>query len=129
MPLLLRTRPRLTTDKFGPAAAGFVLTERVGRAMRKPTVESMLSYATGRLGKGWVYGVNSALDETGATLGPLLMALVLVRSAPSAGDTEGSPLSCKAVWADCRFIFRHVCWGSRIKDSDLLDAPYSCSVS
>src|SRR5437879_422280 len=47
-------------------AAGLVLAERIGRALRKPTVESMLSYTTGSLGKGWVYALNSALDETGA---------------------------------------------------------------
>jgi hypothetical protein len=29
-----------------PVAAGLVLAERVGRAMRKPTVEAMLSYTT-----------------------------------------------------------------------------------
>src|SRR2546423_2958295 len=55
-------------------AAALVIAERTGRALRKPTIESMLSYTTGRLGKGWVYGLNTALDETGATLGPLLMA-------------------------------------------------------
>jgi predicted MFS family arabinose efflux permease len=37
----------------------------------------MLSYTTGKVGRGWVYAVNTALDETGATIGPLLMALVL----------------------------------------------------
>jgi len=57
--------------------AGLILAERTGRAIRKPTTEAMLSYTTGTLGKGWVYAVNSALDETGATIGPLLMALVL----------------------------------------------------
>jgi MFS family permease len=59
-------------------AAALVILERVGRAIRKPTVEAMLSYTTGSLGKGWVYGVNTALDQLGATIGPLLMALVLV---------------------------------------------------
>src|SRR5438105_10747285 len=58
-------------------AAGFVLLERIGRAIRKPTVEAMLSYSTGKLGRGWVYGLNTALDETGATLGPLVLAVVL----------------------------------------------------
>jgi MFS family permease len=57
----------------------FLLLERVGRAIRKPTVEAMLSYTTGKHGRGWVYAVNTALDETGATIGPLLMALVLFR--------------------------------------------------
>src|SRR5881398_185587 len=57
-------------------AAALVIAERVGRALRKPTVEAMLSYTTSKHGKGWVYAVNTALDETGATLGPLLIALV-----------------------------------------------------
>jgi len=58
-------------------AAGLILAERIGRALRKPTVEAMLSYTTGRHGKGWVYAVNTALDETGATIGPLIVAGVL----------------------------------------------------
>jgi MFS family permease len=63
------------------AASAFLLAERVGRAIRKPTVEAMLSYSTGKHGKGWVYAVNTALDETGATIGPLLMALLLFKQA------------------------------------------------
>jgi MFS family permease len=59
------------------AAAALIIAERVGRAIRKPTVEAMLSYTTGTLGRAWVYALNTALDETGATIGPLLMALVL----------------------------------------------------
>ena len=38
----------------------------------------MLSYTTNSLGKGWVYALNNALDQTGAVVGPLLMALVLL---------------------------------------------------
>jgi predicted MFS family arabinose efflux permease len=59
-------------------AAALVLAERIGRALRKPTVEAMLSYTTTELGKGWVYALNTALDETGATIGPLLVALALL---------------------------------------------------
>src|SRR3954447_17110393 len=58
-------------------AALLILAERIGRALRKPTVEAMLSYTTGKHGRGWVYAVNTALDETGATFGPLLVAAVL----------------------------------------------------
>jgi len=60
-------------------AGALILAERIGRAIRKPTVEAMLSYSTGPLGTGWVYALNTALDETGATIGPLLMALALSR--------------------------------------------------
>jgi MFS transporter len=57
--------PAMALASSWPVAAGLVLAERVGRAIRKPTVESMLSYTTGSLGRGWVYAVNTALDETG----------------------------------------------------------------
>jgi MFS family permease len=37
----------------------------------------MLSYTTGELGKGRVYALNTAMDEIGATVGPLLVAAIL----------------------------------------------------
>ncbi len=73
--------PAMALAPSWQAAATLVLAERIGRALRKPTVEAMLSYTTSKHGKGWVYAVNTALDETGATLGPLLMSLVLYRGA------------------------------------------------
>lgn len=62
-----------------------ILAERTGRAIRKPTVEAMLSYSTGALGTGWVYALNTALDETGATIGPLLIGFAMIRHASYRG--------------------------------------------
>src|SRR5216683_4419872 len=62
---------------MAPLAAGLVVAERTGRAIRKPVVEAMLSYAGRSIGAGWVFGLNEALDQAGATIGPLAMALVL----------------------------------------------------
>jgi MFS family permease len=73
--------PAMALAGSWPVAAAFMLAERIGRAVRKPTVEAMLSYSTGKHGKGWVYAVNTAMDETGAALGPLLMAAALSRGA------------------------------------------------
>src|SRR5262249_26047562 len=36
-----------------------------------------LSYAGKSIGAGWVFGLNEALDQAGATIGPLLMALMV----------------------------------------------------
>jgi predicted MFS family arabinose efflux permease len=69
--------PALALAGRWPAAAGLIVAERVGRGIRKPTVEAMLSYAGKSIGAGWVFGLNEALDQAGATVGPLLMALVL----------------------------------------------------
>ena len=68
--------PALALAGNWQVAAGLMIAERVGRAIRKPTVEAMLSYTTNSLGKGWVYALNNALDRTGAVIGPLLMSLV-----------------------------------------------------
>src|SRR5436309_2903352 len=70
--------PALALAGNWQVAAGLIIAERVGRAIRKPTVEAMLSYTTGSLGKGGVYALNNALDQTGAVAGPLLMSLVLL---------------------------------------------------
>jgi len=60
-----------------PLAAILIMTERTGRAIRKPAMAAMLSHAGQQMGRGWVFGLNEALDQAGATLGPLVMALVL----------------------------------------------------
>jgi MFS family permease len=69
--------PALALATRWPLASGFVVAERIGRGIRKPAVEAMLSYAGRSIGAGWVFGLNEALDQTGATIGPLVVALIL----------------------------------------------------
>ena len=71
--------PALALAGNWPLAAALVVAERTGRAIRKPAVEGMLSHAGKVIGHGWVFGLNEALDQTGATLGPLIVAWVLFR--------------------------------------------------
>src|SRR5438477_3638687 len=62
-----------------PLATGLIVAQRTGRAIRKPATEAMLSFADKRIGQGWVFGLNEALDQAGATVGPLVMSFVLFR--------------------------------------------------
>src|SRR5215469_13573442 len=71
--------PALALAGNWPLAAALVVAERTGRAIRRPSVEAMLSHAGKSIGHGWVFGLNEALDQTGATLGPLITAFVLYR--------------------------------------------------
>src|SRR5438270_7046385 len=71
--------PALALAGNWPLAAALIIAERTGRAIRRPAVEAMLSHAGSTIGQGWVFGVNEALDQTGATLGPLITAFVLWR--------------------------------------------------
>src|SRR5207245_8126715 len=72
--------PALALTRQWPLAATLVVSERVGRGIRKPSVEAMLSYAGRSIGAGWVFGLHEALDQAGATVGPLLVALILYRN-------------------------------------------------
>jgi predicted MFS family arabinose efflux permease len=71
--------PALALAGHWPVAAALIVAERTGRAIRKPSVDSMLSHAGQSIGQGWVFGLNEALDQTGATVGPLIAAWVLYR--------------------------------------------------
>lgn len=71
--------PALALAGNWPLAAVLVIAERTGKAIRKPAMEGMLSHAGKVIGHGWVFGLNEALDQTGATLGPLITAWVLFR--------------------------------------------------
>ena len=52
-------------------------TERLGKAVRSPAKDTLLSHASAQTGRGSAFGVHQALDQTGAMLGPLLLAAVL----------------------------------------------------
>lgn len=69
--------PALALSGNWPIAAGLIIAERTGRAIRKPSTEAMLSFAGKQIGRGWVFGLNEALDQAGATIGPLIVSLSL----------------------------------------------------
>lgn len=54
-----------------------IILERVGKAIRTPSRDVMLSYAGSRLGSGWVFGLHEAMDQIGATVGPLIVVWIL----------------------------------------------------
>ncbi len=71
--------PALALAHTWPQAAVLLVLERVGKAIRNPPRDAMLSHAAGQVGSGygWVFGVHEAMDQFGATFGPLLVSAVL----------------------------------------------------
>jgi MFS family permease len=72
--------PALALAGSWPAAAGLMIGERVGRGIRKPVMAAVLSEAGHTIGRGRVFGLNEALDQIGATVGPLLVAFAIARA-------------------------------------------------
>ena len=58
-------------------ASALVVLERVGKAVRAPAKDTLLSHATAVTGRGRGFAVHEALDQFGALLGPLLVAAML----------------------------------------------------
>jgi predicted MFS family arabinose efflux permease len=58
-------------------AAALIIIERLGKGIRVPPRDVMLSHASSQVGQGWGFGLHEALDQIGAILGPLIVAAVL----------------------------------------------------
>jgi len=58
-------------------AAVLLVAERMGKAIRTPARDAMLSHAAGAVGRGWGFGFHEAMDQIGAITGPLIVAAVL----------------------------------------------------
>jgi MFS family permease len=69
--------PLLAFAGYWQIAVILMITERVGKAIRTPARDAMLSFGTQQIGRGWGYGLHEAMDQIGATIGPLLVSSVL----------------------------------------------------
>ncbi len=74
------------------AACTLVIAERVGKAVRSPAKDTLLSHATAVTGRGRGFAVHEAMDQVGALAGPLLVAAIL-----AAGAGYGPALGVLAV--------------------------------
>lgn len=69
--------PALALVGHWEAAAALLLIERLGKGLRTPARDAMLSYATRTVGRGWGFAIHEAMDQIGALGGPLLAAAAL----------------------------------------------------
>jgi predicted MFS family arabinose efflux permease len=71
--------PLLALAPNWQTAGLLIVLERMGRAIRNPPRDVMLSHAANQFGLGWGFGLHEALDQLGALSGPLVLAAVLAR--------------------------------------------------
>ncbi len=54
-----------------------VVLERVGKAIRTPARDTLISVTTSGIGRGKAFGLHELFDQIGATVGPLIMASII----------------------------------------------------
>lgn len=72
--------PLLAFAHNWPAAALLIVAERLGKSLRGPARDVLLSQAAHRVGRGWGFGLHAAMDQTGAVIGPLFVAWEVART-------------------------------------------------
>ncbi len=69
---LLVAIPLLAFTQRWQVAALLVILERVGKGIRTPARDTLLSHATAPVGRGWGFAIHEAIDQFGAVIGPLI---------------------------------------------------------
>jgi MFS family permease len=83
--LMIGAIPLLVLAGSWEVAACLLIAERIGKAIRSPSKDAILSHATSSIGRGWGFGLHEALDQIGAVAGPLLFVGALA----AGGDYRG----------------------------------------
>lgn len=73
---LILSIPLLAYANRWELAVFFYLLERIGKAIRSPARDTILSHAAHQVGRGWGFGIHEALDQLGAVIGPLIFAIM-----------------------------------------------------
>lgn len=59
-------------------AAGLIVIERMGKAIKKPAKNTLISFAASQEGAGKSFALEEMLDQIGAFLGPVLLYVVML---------------------------------------------------
>ncbi|MFY9800470.1 MAG: MFS transporter [Methanoregula sp.] len=87
--LMIGAIPFLVFARAWEAAAVLIIIERLGKGIRSPAKDTIVSHASHQIGRGWGFGIHEALDQIGAVLGPLIFAASI---AVTGGYEEGFAL-------------------------------------
>ena len=60
------------------AACALLVVQRMGKAIKKPAKDTIMSFAASQEGVGKSFGIQEVLDQIGAFLGPVLLYLVML---------------------------------------------------
>lgn len=79
------------------AACVLLVIQRMGKAIKKPAKDTIMSFAASQEGVGKSFGIQEVLDQIGAFIGPVLLYLVMLFK--TEGTTFEIYSSCFAVLA------------------------------
>lgn len=74
---LILSIPVIALTDYAVIIILLLILERLGKALRSPSRDALISFATAKIGRGMAFGIHEAIDQIGAFLGPLIFFVVL----------------------------------------------------
>ncbi len=75
---MLASVPLLAFAGRWDVAALLIVAERMGKGIRSPAKDAILSHAASNIGQGFGFGIHEAFDQIGAVAGPLVFSAVFL---------------------------------------------------
>ena len=75
---LLVSVPLLALTGIWQVAVVFIIIERLGKALRSPAKDTILSQATKQVGTGIGFAIAEVMDQIGAITGPLIFSILFI---------------------------------------------------
>ena len=85
---MLVSVPLLSLAGVWQVAAMFIVLERIGKGIRSPARDTILSQASSQVGTGFGFGLHEAMDQIGAVTGPLIFAVVFMIAGKNIGISD-----------------------------------------
>jgi predicted MFS family arabinose efflux permease len=79
-------------------AAFFIVAERLGKALRGPARDTIVSQAAKQVGTGFGFGFSEAMDQIGAMAGPLIFSALFFFSKTAQGTLAGYQRGYSMLW-------------------------------
>lgn len=73
---MLLAVPAMALTGIWQLAAFFIVLERLGKALRSPSKDTILSMVSSRIGRGLGFGLHEAMDQIGAFIGPMIFTFI-----------------------------------------------------
>jgi MFS family permease len=95
---MLISVPLLSLTGIWQIVSVFIICERLGKALRSPSKDTILSQATKQIGTGWGFALHEALDQIGAIAGPLIFTVIFLFTKNIDSPLHQYQLGFKILW-------------------------------
>lgn len=121
---LLISVPLLSLAGIWQVAALFIITERLGKALRAPARDTIMSQAAKQVGTGFGFALAEVMDQIGALAGPLIIAGALALASRAGAGVKQYQVSYAIFWVPFILVMACVVFARfKVPAPETLESP------